>query len=324
MTLGMLLTQYIESLAGRPSQRSYQQLVRQFFATPDWADRPATAVTRYDILLLSQSLAATPSHANKVLGLVRQAYVWASNTIDPVARAPLYAGENPAASVRRHQTKSREVLMDFTQLGRLVSSLDFLDRKYYVFFLLRLLAPGRITELCQMRWTEVDLTVGRWVKPKTKNGRQHVVPLPTQARLALQAFATVCLDPYTQTLPEYVFQGHYGKPLQPGSARKIWSVFRRDLKLEDIWLLDFRRTLASYVYMTQKGDDMLVKAILNHYDSRPCAVYTRLSTDYLAPIMQGYADWVWGFKREAPGDALPLAAAHIVPGRFAGVHEAAQ
>jgi len=305
MTFGMLLARYIESLAGRPSQRSYQQLVRQFFLTPDWADRPASAVTRYDILLLSQSLALTPSHANKVLGLIRQAYFWASNTIDPIARAPLYAGENPAEKVRRHATKSREVLMDFSQLGRLVSSLDFLDRKYYTFFTLRLLAPCRITELCCMRWCEVDLTVGRWMKLKTKNGRQHIVPLPLHARQTLQAFAAESVSLYTGELPEYVFRGHYGKPLQPESARKIWSGFRRDLKMESIWLLDFRRTLASYVYMTQKGDDLLVKAILNHYDSRPCAVYTRLSIDYLAPIMQGYADWVWSFKQEAPADQLP-------------------
>lgn len=306
MTFGTLLDRYIASLAGRASQAGYWQIQHQFFSAPQWRDREASATTRYEVLLLIQSLSQTPSHANKVLGLIRQAYYWASNTIDPIARAPVYLGDNPAQSVKRYACKSREVLMDFSQLRRLVSNLDFLDPKYYTFFTLRILAPGRIKELCHMRWSDLDLTVGKWVKPKTKNGRQHIVPLPQQAVTTLQMFAAMSVNRYDGTLPEYVFQGHYGRPLLPGSARKIWAGFRRDLKMEDIWLLDFRRTLASYVYMSQKGDDMLVKAILNHYDSRPCAVYTRLSIDYLAPIMQGYADWVWSFKQEVPTDGLPL------------------
>ena len=148
MTFGTLLDRYLESLAGRPSQLDYQQLRQQFFTTPEWADKPAAAVTRYDVLVLVQSLAKTKSHANKVLGLIRQAYYWASNTIDPVAKAPLFDGPNPAAAVKRYACKSREVLMDFSQLRRLVSSLDLLDTKYYTFFTLRILAPGRIKELC--------------------------------------------------------------------------------------------------------------------------------------------------------------------------------
>lgn len=305
MTFGTLLDLYLDSLRGRPSQLDYQQLRRQFFATPEWADKPASAVTRYDVLLLVQSLSATKSHANKVLGLIRQAYYWAGNTIDHAAKAPVYDGPNPAASVKRYACKSREVLMDFSQLRRLVSSLDLLDTKYYTFFTLRILAPGRIKELCHMRWSEVDLVTGKWVKPTTKNDRKQVVPLPRQAVTALTAFRSVSVNRYDGTLPEYVFQGHYGRPLLPESARKIWAVFRKDLKMEEIWLLDFRRTLASYVYMNVKADEMLVKAILNHYDSRPCAVYTRLAFDFLAPIMQGYADWVWSFKQEVSDATVP-------------------
>ena len=305
MTFGTLLDRYIASLAGRTSHDSYLQIQRQFFLTPEWADRDAASITRYDVLLLIQSLGETKAHANKVLGLIRQAYYWASNTIDHTAKAPLYDGPNPAEKVKRYACKSREVLMDFTQLRRLVSNFDFLDPKYYTFFTLRILVPGRIKELCSMRWTDVDLTVGKWTKLNTKNGRVHVIPLPKQALLALQMFAAMSRNKYDGRMPEYIFQGHYGKPLLPESARKIWAGFRHDLQMEDIWLLDFRRTLASYVYMNVKADEMLVKAILNHYDSRPCAVYTRLAFDFLAPIMQGYADWVWSFKQEVSDETVP-------------------
>jgi integrase len=212
---------------------------------------------------------------------------------------------NPAEKVKRYACKSREVLMDFTQLRRLVSNFDFLDPKYYTFFTLRILVPGRIKELCTMRWTDLDLVVGKWTKLNTKNGRTHMIPLPKQALLALQMFAAMSRHKHTGQMPEYVFQGHYGKPLLPESARKIWAGFRHDLQMDDIWLLDFRRTLASYVYMNVMADEMLVKAILNHYDSRPCAIYTRLNFDFLAPIMQGYADWVWSFKQEVSDETSP-------------------
>lgn len=296
MTFGELLNRYIASLGGRPSKAKYSQLQKQMFSDPQWHEREADAITRYDLLLLKQQLASTPSHANKVLGLVKQAYVWGSNTIDPQARRPVYDGPNPASTIRGFTCKSREVLMDHAQLRLILSSLDFLDPKYHAFFTLRLLAPGRIKELCDMRWEHVDLTTGKWLKPKTKNGRQHIVPLPTQAIAALEAFRLA--DPPPADNPGYVFKGVYGRAIQPESVRKVWSRFRLDLHMEKIWLLDFRRTLASYLYTVVKADDMLVKAMLNHYDGRPSAVYTRLSFDFLAPIMQRYADWMWTFKEE--------------------------
>ena len=304
MTFSELTTRYIESLGARPSAQDYRQIQRQFFTAPEWADRDAAAITRYDVLLLVQSLAQTKAHANKVLGFIRQSYYWASNTIDHTAKAPLFNGVNPAAQVKRYSCKSREVLMDFTQLRRLVSSLDLLDRKYRAFFTMRILAPGRIKELCDARWCDLDLITGKWTKPTTKNDRKQTVPIPTQAIQVLRLHAAASIDRYSGRLPEYVFQGHYGRPLLPESARKIWAGFRRDLKMEEIWLLDFRRTLASYLYMHVKADDTLIKAILNHYDSRPCAVYTRLNFDFLAPIMQGYADWVWTFKQEVSDESV--------------------
>ncbi len=40
-------------------------------------------------------------------------------------------------------------------------------------------------------------------------------------------------------------------------------------------------------------DDLTIKALLNHYDGRPVAIYPRLDVEYLAKILQGYADWLW-------------------------------
>ncbi len=86
------------------------------------------------------------------------------------------------------------------------------------------------------------------------------------------------------------------------SVSKLYSVPSRNdmvLKIENLQLLDLRRTLASYLYRLhrrQEVDDLTIKALLNHYDGRPVAVYTRLDVDSLAKILQGYADWLWGLS----------------------------
>jgi len=66
--------------------------------------------------------------------------------------------------------------------------------------------------------------------------------------------------------------------------------------MPDVQLLDFRRTFVSYLCTEIKADDLTAKAVLNHYDGRPVAVYTRLNYDRLATIIQACADWIWQLK----------------------------
>ena len=104
--------------------------------------------------------------------------------------------------------------------------------------------------------------------------------------------------------------GVYGRPMQGESARKVWSKLRTDLKMHDVQLLDFRRTLATYLYSEIKADDLTAKAVLNHFDGRPVAVYTRLNYDKLALVIQAYADWIWQFMpTPEPDESLTFSTA---------------
>jgi integrase len=193
-----------------------------------------------------------------------------------------WTAANPALGIRRHKTYSRERVMDHRELAALLNGLPMLNQKYQAWFTCRLLVPCRIKELCQMRRDDVS-PYGKWTKRTTKNGRPHTVHVPQQALERLQS------------LPDegpYFFMGQYGHPLTEGAVRKIWTRWRAELGLQDLWLLDYRRTLATYLYRVMKVDDLTAKAILNHYDSRPVAIYTRLDYEYLATIIQGYADWI--------------------------------
>ena len=287
MTFGTVLLRYIDHLGVRPSAMKYRQIYKQLVAGSLLEQCEAEDVTRFDVQLFKQAHEATPAHCRKALQLVCQAYNYVALMIDPKTKQPLYSGANPALGIKKPNTKSRERLMDLAEIRLLLESIDFLSPKYQAFFITRLLTPCRIKELCEMRREDVDLSTGKWLKRFTKNCRMQYTLIPRQA-----------LD-YLRVLPvdgQYFFMGVYGRPMQRESARKVWSVFREDLRMPDVQLLDFRRTLASYLYTEIKADDLTAKAVLNHYDGRPVAVYTRLNYDRLAGIIQEYADWIWALR----------------------------
>lgn len=282
-TFGELAQSYLLSLSGKPSRDRYHRLYLSVFAGHGWGKKPLRAVTRYDVLLLHQSLAPTPAQAAKAIGFIRQAYNYARNTIDTRKRRPLYTGENPAQGIRCARGVPRSRVLTEREIGILLRGLSRVSPKYRAFYLCRILAPGRITELCRMRREHLSGT-GRWVKPVTKNGTCQYTYIPSQAMSAIREMGGQ---------GEWVFCGHGGKALTEIAVRKAWRMHARMLGIEGVQLLDFRRTLATYLYRHIKADDLLAKAVLNHYDGRPVAVYTRLDYDYLSGVIQRYADWVY-------------------------------
>lgn len=287
LRFGDILLSYITWLGDRPSARKYQQIYMQYFAASVMRDKPAQTVTRHEIMFFKQSYESTPAQCSKAIGLIKQAYNWASERIDPQTMRPIYEGANPAWRVSKHDSRPRERVMDQLEIRCLLDSIQHLSPKYQAFFVTRLLAPGRITELCTMSRQSVNLDTGKWCKKMTKNGRPQYVLIPRQAVAFLRALPVE---------GDYFFVGVYGRPLQVGSARRVWQRVRAHLGMQDVQLLDFRRTLATYLYTEIKADDLTAKAVLNHYDGRPVAVYTRLNYDRLAAIIQAYADWVWNLK----------------------------
>jgi len=300
ISFGTLVSLYVAWLKqeNRPSATRYQAIYRQFFLRPEWSERPADAITRHEVLYFKQTHSHAPAQCAKALGLIKQAYNWAADRIDPMTMQPYYTGTNPAWRIAKHESCSRERMMDRDEIRRVLTEVCHLDPMYHALFVTRLLTPCRIKELCAMRWDAVEWTTGKWFKRYTKNKRPQYVLIPRQA---------VALLLQLPRAGEFVFPGHYNRPLQPGSAAKAWAIFRKDSKLpKDLQLLDFRRTLASYLYTEIHADDLTAKAVLNHYDARPVAIYTRLNYDRLAGILQQYADWVWSLMQ--PVKPLPSSA----------------
>jgi integrase len=263
---------------------------RCYFEKADFASLPADCVTRIHLLQFRASTIKTPSQCAKGIGLVSQAYTWAKNEIMPGATSVLYDGINPAEGIESPAMLSRERILTHAEISRLLTGIESLPLKYRTFFLCRLIVPCRITELCNMRREDVDLANGKWIKRVTKNGRPQQTHIPSQAAWLLRAMPNE---------GKYFFMGYGDRPIQTKSVRKQWNAFRQALDCQDVQLLDFRRTLSSYLYSQVKADDLTAKAILNHYDGRPVAIYTRLNYEYLAGIVQAYADWICGTKEDS-------------------------
>ncbi len=289
-------------LKGRPTQREYTDLYYRYFDNAHWGQRPLEDITRFQIMRLNQTFMQrldekgqpkpAPDTANKVVGFVKRVFTWGMDTINAETDRPYWEGADPAYRLERQECLGRERLMNHAEIKILLQTIDFLSPKYQAFFLCRLLVPCRIKELCNMRRDAVSSS-GVWTKRQTKNGRDQTIYIATQAQYLLR------------DLPlegEYFFMGHYHRPLTGGAVRKMWGRWRAELGLQDLWLLDFRRTIATYLYRVLKADELTVKAVLNHYDGRPVAVYVRLDYDYLADILQGYADWIYQFKQEVYHD----------------------
>jgi integrase len=248
----------------------------------EWDDRRLSDITRSVIRKFHMEMKDTPTQANHAVKLLKQAYNWALDTEDDSGH-PYWTGINPARGIKTYKTYSRIRVLTDGELSRLLVSLGLAHWKLSAFVTILLCTGCRMTEARQMRWDHIDLTQGRWLKARTKNGTAQYVPLARQAVEAVNA------------LPNegpYVFMGSNGKEWSRPAAEKAWGKHRGSIGLQDVWLHDFRRTVATRLYEAE-GDELIVKACLNHYDGRPLAVYVRLNFDRLARALQANADRMW-------------------------------
>jgi integrase len=283
MTFSQLCAAYLAYLAKKSTYKAYVRLHEQYFKV--WTAHPS----RQEIRSWHISVQETPCHANKGMGFLRAMYNWAINE-------GKWEGENPAASLHRHKTQARDRVMASFELKTLLQALDFTAPKFAGFLTVLLTTACRMSEARYMKWEHIDLIHGVWFKPTTKNGRSQRLPLPRQACEAITA------------LPregQYVFPGHYGQCWSRAGVEKTWGQFRKLLRMDDVTLHDFRRTVASRLYAQEK-DLMLVKACLNHYDGSPTAVYVRLQYDRLAEALQLQADTLFALAAPKAQDGRSL------------------
>ena len=191
---------------------------------------------------------------------------------------------NPVSgTAKATENGSRERVLSQDELRKLWRSLG--DDPFSNVVRLLLLTGQRRNEIGKLQWSEVDLARKQitLAPARTKNSRQHELPLSAQASAILER------QPRRNS-SDFVF----GK-----RGFTIWDVAKQELDQRAgiaPWRLhDLRRTCA-----TQLGELGVqphhIEAILNHYSghrSGVAGIYQRAKyTDEMRSALQRYADWI--------------------------------
>lgn len=283
MTIGELLALYLQHhLAGKVSAPYYARLIRQVF--PPLAAYPIEALPKLVLLDWWKDLATRPGHANKAIGLLRAAHRWATG-LDLIQTAC------PTKGLVKRPERTRSTTTSPDEWARLLPYLEDLRLKHRVYFWSLYLLGSRPGEVRTMQpahlFLDRDLAV--WVKPTSKNGRPHVVPLPEQLvpmlRLLLRANPPDARWVFWGETPDVVWCRT--------SAQKLWEGLRAKAGLSHLWLNDLRRSTASD--LLNQGESLgIVQGALNHRSLSQTAKYAYLAVTPLAEALQTRADRIVG------------------------------
>lgn len=265
--------EYIERHAKvhKRSWRKDQAILEKHFV-PKLGSRKARQIGKRDIIDVLDSLVSSgaPIQANRSLEIVRKLYNWALSR-DLVEVNPCHGLGKPSAE------KSRERVLNDDEIRALWTGLDGTNMHIRTRLVLRMIlsTAQRKGEVAGMTWSEVDEAQAVWTIPsiRSKNGREHVVPL-----------SPLSLDLLRQARKEsagsaFVFPSTRGKGKAPLTGPAIDHALRDNLAgskskrikaksplpLSNVTPHDLRRTASTG--MRRLGiTQFVVSRVLNHID----------------------------------------------------------
>lgn len=164
-----------------------------------------------------------------------------------------------------------------------------------------LLTGSRKGEIFKMRWTDVDLDKGWWIKPAetTKSSRTHEIALPKLAVESLRKLQAAHGDPVfvfpgKHRLDKIVSgrkpRGEEGGPVE--DVHELWCRIREKLGIPDVRIHDLRHTAAS-VLISNGATLFDVGAQLGHSQAQTTQRYAHLLEErkrHIAGLMDAFAD----------------------------------
>jgi integrase len=233
----------------------------------------ADAITKRDLILkVRDKISARGSlvHADHTISMASRIYAWAVDE-EYVDMNPAYKIPKAAAgpSVRDRVLTNAEVRAFWVGLERAPIGLPM-----QILLRLVLLTGQRRTEVAGMHRDELDLDAGLWTLPgnrvvkgklthgRTKNGREHVVPLTGSAiTLVREAIALAGDSEFVFPSPrDEARAGHiHGEAVSKAMRRLRGTV----LEANDITAHDLRRTLRTFLGEHDVPDEVADR-VLNH------------------------------------------------------------
>lgn len=137
----------------------------------------------------------------------------------------------------------------------------------------------RLSELCGLRWRDLDLADGL-VTVQGKGGKQRRVPVGRHAREALAAWA----GRTPSTAEAAVFPGRGGKPISSRAVQlRLATLAKRQGVFKRVHPHLLRHSFASHI-LESSGDLRGVQELLGHADIATTQIYTHLDFQRLARV----------------------------------------
>jgi integrase len=243
------VAQHNRTSTARGSEYTFNNIV-----LPAWRGRLVQDIRRRDVIELVEETAAERSlfAAKKLIRTLSKFFGWLL-TRDVVEASPCPG----VSAILPRLPKPRERTLSDTELAALLKAAatdDPADRAVWVLAL----TGARRTEVGGMRWPELNPGTRTWTIPaeRSKNHREHAVPLPAQAWEIIDARPRIAGS-------EFVFTTFGDRPING------WHKTKRRLSAkvgiaENSWRIhDLRRTAASGLQRMSVRTEVIERA-LNH------------------------------------------------------------
>lgn len=189
---------------------------------------------------------------------------------------------SPAAALRAPKAPRKlPQVLDADEASRLVEvptdvPLGFRDRALLELFY----SSGlRLSELCGLRWSDLDLASG-FVTVLGKGSKQRKVPVGSHARKALQAWR----EEQKPAGDAPVFPGRGGGPISQRAVQiRMKLLAQKQGMFKNVHPHMLRHSFASHI-LESSGDLRGVQELLGHADIATTQIYTHLDFQHLAKV----------------------------------------
>ena len=189
---------------------------------------------------------------------------------------------NPAIGLRSPRVKRKlPDVLDADEMAQLVEvpGDDVEALRDRALFELLYSSGLRVSELCSVRWRDLDAGEGL-LRVTGKGSKTRIVPVGSKALAALMALKAS--DPSGEDDP--LVPGRGGRPLTPNGVR---ARLKRRAQQQGVWKRVYphllRHSCASHL-LESSGDLRAVQELLGHADIGTTQIYTHLDFQHLAKV----------------------------------------
>ena len=275
-TVNEMVMQFIDRYA-KPKNKSWQQAESnlRLYLVSALGSKPVSSVKRGDIHAILDQLIKEekgPS-ANRALAHMRKFFGWL------VERD--YLDHSPADHINKpYAEKRRERVLSDQEIRAIWDASDFLSTPYRAWLRLSLLCGQREMETASIRCSKIEDGLWYLSSNETKNKRENVLPLSTQAMAIIEELMAGERE-------HLLSSGRIGDlPINGFSKAKVQ--LDRHSGVKDWRLHDLRASVATN--LGKLGyNRFTIKLVLNHKDTGVTAVYDRYT--YLAEKRKALQTW---------------------------------